>query len=67
MKENILLFITHYDEYIDVCLSFNDKQEFDSIREMKKELNKKDIPLEEYYKLETDIFYEYLKLVGVSL
>lgn len=64
MKENLLLFITHWEDYIDVCLSLNDKPLFDSIREMKKELNKKEIPIEEYYKLETDIFYEYLKLIG---
>ena len=67
MKENIVLFLTHFDDYLDVCLELNGhKDGFDSIRKMKRELKakSKEISIEEFYAQEADIFYEYLKLVG---
>ena len=66
MKEHIALFLTHFDDYLDVCLGLNMKDNLDSIRKMKRELksNSSGISNEEYHKKEANIFYEYLKLVG---
>jgi hypothetical protein len=66
MKENIVLFLTHFDDYLDVCLGLNGSDNFDSIRKMKSDLKvkSKEISLEEYHNQEAVIFYEYLKLVG---
>jgi hypothetical protein len=66
MKENIVLFLTHFDDYLDVCLGLNMKDNLDSIRDMKRELkeSRNKISLENYHKKEADIFYEYLKLIG---
>jgi hypothetical protein len=68
MKENITLFLTHYDDYLDICLSLNTDQHFENIRQLKLKLKSKWklITLEEYNKEEADIFYEYLKLIGVT-
>ena len=67
MKENIVLFLTHFDDYLDACLELNgDMDGFDSIRKMKSDLKakSKEISIEEFHTQEADIFYEYLKLVG---
>lgn len=67
MKENILLFLTHFDDYLDVCLGLNTQTKFDTVRIMKKELllQRSKISLVDYHAKEADIFYEYLKLVEV--
>lgn len=65
-KENIALFLTHYDDYLDTCLELRSGSDgFDSIRKMKKEskYNSTEMSLEEHYNKEADIFYEYLKLI----
>ena len=66
MKENILLFLTHFDDYLDVCLNLDENPKFDIIRKMNSELKSKrnSITLEDYHKIEADNFYEYLKLIG---
>jgi len=67
MKEHIVLFLTHFDDYLDTCLELRGGNDgFDLIRKMKKELksNSSSISNEEYHKKEANIFYEYLKLVG---
>jgi hypothetical protein len=67
MKENIVLFLTHFDDYLDASLELKGISDgFDIIRKMKKELqlNSINISLDEYHNKEADIFYEYLKLVG---
>ena len=66
MKEHIALFLTHFDDYLDVCLNLDENPKFDIIRKMNSELKSKinSITLEEYHKIETDNFYEYLRLVG---
>jgi hypothetical protein len=66
MKENIVLFLTHFDDYLDVCLNLNENPKFDIIRKMNGELKSKrnSITLDEYQRIEADNFYEYLKLVG---
>jgi hypothetical protein len=67
MKEHIVLFLTHFDDYLDTCLELRGGSDgFDSIRKMKRELksNSLGISNEEYHKKEANIFYEYLKLVG---
>ena len=65
MKDNIVIFFTHFDDYLDVCLDLNTNKDFDSIREMKKTLVKKrkSISEKEYHEIEADIFYKYLKMV----
>lgn len=67
MKEHIVLFLTHFDDYLDACLELNGVADgFDSIRKMKSELKEKskEISIEDFHSQEADIFYEYLKLVG---
>ena len=67
MKEHIVLFLTHFDDYLDACLELNGSDDgFDSIRKMKSELKSKskEISIEDFHNQEADIFYEYLKLVG---
>jgi hypothetical protein len=67
MKEYIVLFLTHFDDYLDTCLELRGENDgFDSIRKMKRDLksNSSGISNEEYHKKEANIFYEYLKLVG---
>lgn len=67
MKENIVLFLTHFDDYLDACLGLNGNNDgFETIRKMKSELKskRKEISLEEFHNKDGDIFYEYLKLVG---
>ena len=67
MKEHIALFLTHFDDYLDVCLDLNGSDDrFNTIRKMKSELKAKsrEMSVEEFHTQEADIFYEYLKLVG---
>lgn len=66
MKEHLLLFITHFDDYLDVCLRLDDSEVFEPIRKLNSELKTKrnTITLEEYRKIEVENFYEYLKMVG---
>ena len=67
MKDNIVLFLTYFDDYLDACLELNGcKDGFDSIRKMKSELKakSKEISIEKFHNQEADIFHEYLKLVG---
>jgi hypothetical protein len=67
MKEHIVLFLTHFDDYLDTCLELRGGNDgFDLIRKMKRELksNSSSISNEEYHKKKANIFYEYLKLVG---
>lgn len=68
MKENIILFLTHFDDYLDACLGLNGGDDgFNLIREMKSKLKakSKEISIEEFLTQEADIFYEYLKLKNV--
>lgn len=67
MKEHLLLFLTHFDDYLDVCLRLDDDEKFEPIRKLNSELNAKrsTITLEEYRKIEVENFYEYLKMIGV--
>ncbi len=67
MKEHILLFLTHLDDYLDVCLRLDDDEKYEPIRKLNSELKAKrnTLTLDEYRKIETDNFYEYLKMVGV--
>jgi len=67
MKEHLLLFITHFDDYLDVCLRLDDDEKFEPIRKLNSELKAKrnTITLDKYRKIEVENFYEYLKMIGV--
>jgi hypothetical protein len=71
MKEHIILFLTHFDDYLDILLGLKGEGEekFDIIRNMNKELKlfrkSDDFSVEKSCKMEADIFYKYLEIIGV--
>jgi hypothetical protein len=65
LEQNLLLFFTHFDDYLDISLEI--VEGFDEIKKLKSELkSKKDsISLEDYHKEEVKIFMQYLNTIGV--
>ena len=64
-KDNIVLFVKNWDDFINVCLGLDGGFEFDFIRKQKQELRIKlgKISEDEYFKEEAEIFYQYLQFI----
>jgi metal-dependent hydrolase (beta-lactamase superfamily II) len=67
--ENMKLFFNHFDDFLDICLALDYEDGFSNIREMKMEIklkaHNKEITMEEYHNKEAEIFFVYLKQIGV--
>jgi cytoplasmic iron level regulating protein YaaA (DUF328/UPF0246 family) len=63
MLEHVKLFITHYNDYLDICLGFSDS-EFSEIKKVKDELKlkfaNKEISEKELLEEDAILFYKYL-------
>ena len=67
MKENIILFLTHYDDYLDICIGLSDDHHDIKVLHdnIKKELKKENLSMDDYIKKDADIFYQYLQKIKV--
>jgi hypothetical protein len=67
MKEHILLFLTHYDHYLDIILNLDTDSRFNDIRQRGETLRKQrsQLSIEEANSIESTIFYDFLMMVAV--
>jgi hypothetical protein len=67
MKDNLVLFLTHYDDYLDICIGLTDNNQDIKILHdnIKKELRSNKLSQDEYIKKDADIFYQYLQKIKV--
>ena len=59
-----------FDDYLDVCLNLDERDEFNCIREdkkaIKKALYKDEITEDEYRQKDSEIFWKYVQMVSVT-
>lgn len=68
MKEYTILFITYYEQYLEICLGFKKEKRFDDLYNINKSnidsLKSGNITKEEFNILDADNFTKYLKILG---